>query len=84
MPDRRSATCNYYLCEEAFVLARREGDPLATSARIEHGRLEVFLGRCDIELSKRVRSRFPAGPPWDAAFFDWVASEYDELSKAHR
>jgi hypothetical protein len=79
-PDRRSATCNYYLCDDAFALAEREGDPLAGRARREHDRLADQLGRCDIELSAMVSERFPEGPPWDAAFLDWLASEFERLT----
>lgn len=78
-PDRRSATCNYYLCDDAFALAEREGDPLVPAARLAHDRIVDLLGQCDIELSALVSERFPAGPPWDAAFLDWVASEFEKV-----
>lgn len=72
-PQRRSATCNYYLCEDAFVLAQQQTDPLVPQARVAHDRIEDFLGRCDQELSELIQFRHPNGPPWDAPFLDWVA-----------
>jgi hypothetical protein len=78
-PHQRSATCNYYLCEDAFVLAEEERDPLVAPARKAHDRIADLLGACDIELSALVQERFPEGPSWDAAFFDWIAAEFEKL-----
>lgn len=83
-PRRRSATCNYYVCDEAFVLAEEAGDPSVPSARIAHERIADLLGQCDIELSARVDARFPDKPSWDAAFLDWIAAQLDELLQGRR
>jgi hypothetical protein len=67
------------LCEDAFVLAEHEGDPLVGRSRLVHERIADLLGRCDIELSALVTERFPAGPSWDADFLDWLAAEYENF-----
>lgn len=66
--DLRSATCNYYVCDDAL-----EGQ--GARARVLRDRLTDLYGRWDIELGERVRARFPDGPAWDAAFLDWLAEE---------
>lgn len=83
-PKQRSATCNYYLCDEAFGLAEQQGDPAVVSARAAHERITDLLGQCDNELSARVEACFPAGPTWDAAFLDWVAREFAAVLHRHR
>jgi len=83
-PQQRSATCNYYLCEDAFVLAEHENDPLVSPSRLAHDSVADFLGACDIALSTRVTDRFPAGPPWDEAFFEWLASEFGAILQERR
>lgn len=76
-PHQRSATCNYYLCDDAFVLAENEGEPNVGPAKRAHDHIAELLGVCDLDLSVRVSERFPAGPPWDEAFLDWLAGEFD-------
>ena len=83
-PHQRSATCNYYLCEDAFVLAESESDPLVAPSRLAHDRIADLLGQCDMALSSMVTDRFPEGPPWDAAFFDWLAAELAQLLRTRR
>lgn len=83
-PHQRSATCNYYLCEDAFVLAEQEHDPLVLRARLGHERIADLLGQCDIALSTLVTDRFPEGPPWDAAFFDWLGGELESFMRTRR
>lgn len=83
-PDRRSATCNYYLCEDGFVLAEQEGDPLVRTSRLVHERVADLLGQCDLELSALVTERFPEEIPWDAAFLDWLAAEFETLLRRRR
>lgn len=82
-PRRRSATCNYYLCEDGFVLAEQEADPLVFKARQSHDRIADFLGRCDLELSELVQAHFRDVPPWDAAFLDWLAVLFQAHLKKH-
>ncbi|MGZ3424949.1 MAG: hypothetical protein ACXVEE_44240 [Polyangiales bacterium] len=66
--DRRSATCNYYLCDDAA------GD------RVElRDRLTTLYGEWDLILAERVRARFPEGPPWDVSFLEWLGVELARL-----
>lgn len=83
-PRLRSATCNYYICDEAFVLAEEVGESVVPSARLAHERIADLLGQCDIELSERVSARFSDKPSWDAAFLDWLAAELEELLQHRR
>lgn len=80
-PARRAATCDYYVCDDAIAEAgEARGDPIARRARRTLDRLVESFGRFDRALADRVRARFPEGPPWDAAFLDWVAAELEEVS----
>lgn len=83
-PRLRSATCNYYICEEAFVLAEEADESVVPSARLAHERIADLLGQCDIELSERVSERFSDKPLWDAAFLDWLAAQLEELLQHRR
>jgi hypothetical protein len=83
-PNRRSATCNYYLCEDGFVLAEQSADPLVSKARQAHDRIADFLGQCDMELAALVTEHFPEQPPWDAAFLDWLATHFQTYLKKHQ
>ena len=74
-PERRAATCNYYVCEEA--LAR--GGPDAPRAREVHADLVERFGRWDAELVRQVDARWPNGPSFDAAFLDWLGAAYAAL-----
>lgn len=73
--DRRSATCNYYLCDAA----RAGSGPDETRARAAHDELvEKFVG-WDAEINRRVAERWPAGLTFDAAFLDWLGATFTEL-----
>jgi hypothetical protein len=79
--DRRAATCNFYVCDDAFARAV-EGD-------IEGGRAAVDLlmdahGRWDLEIAARVEARWPDGPPWDATLLTWLGEEYLRLARRDR
>ncbi|HZF53115.1 MAG TPA: hypothetical protein VE093_30890 [Polyangiaceae bacterium] len=83
--DRRSATCNYYLCDDAFEAGgETAGDPTAARARRAHEALTDLYGRWDLELAARIVARYPDGPPWDKPFFQWLAGECAELEGASR
>lgn len=83
--DRRSATCNYYLCDDAFEAGGEgRGDIIAARARRAHEALTDLYGRWDLELAARIEARFPGGPPWDKAFFLWLAEQCAELEGASR
>ena len=75
-PERRAATCNYYVCEDALA----EGGAEAPAARRARDTLEDALGKRDREIGARVAERWPEGPPWDEAFLDWLAAELDQGS----
>lgn len=83
-PERRSATCNYYVCEDALALAEGEPDKRAARARGLNERLADVLGRVDLELSMRIDEVFPEGAPFDAAFLDWLAAASATLFRRAR
>jgi hypothetical protein len=72
--DRRSATCNYYVCDAA-----RTGEH-AERARGAHDDLVKSFVGWDAEIAARVASIWPAGPTYDAAFLDWLGTTFTELS----
>jgi hypothetical protein len=65
--DRRSATCNYYVCDDA--LADDE------HAREVRERLTTDYGAWDLALAERVGE-----PTWDAAFLDRLGEEFRALT----
>ena len=75
--DRRSATCNYYVCDEAWEESPESRGLRA--ARTTQERLTASYAEWDLRLGARVRARFPVGPPWDAVFFDWLGEELGQL-----
>ncbi len=84
-PDRRAATCNYYICDDAFLVGgENQGDPDAVAGREAHAVLMALYGRWDLEILAKVEERWPGGPPWDAAFLDWVGDEYRRQVKRDR
>jgi hypothetical protein len=74
-PERRAATCNYYVCEDALA----EGGSGARAARRARDTLEETCGRWDRALAARVAERWPDGPPWDEAFLDWLVEALDQI-----
>jgi hypothetical protein len=79
--ERRSATCNYFVCEDVFVDGgERRRAPEALASREAHGRLMRIYTRWDEEMSRRIAAAWPEGPPWDAAFLGWLGAEFDRLS----
>ncbi|HLN63961.1 MAG TPA: hypothetical protein VK464_20760 [Symbiobacteriaceae bacterium] len=84
-PDRRAATCNYYICDDAFLYGgENQGNADAVTGREAHAVLMALYGRWDLEVLAKVEERWPGGPPWDAAFLDWVGEEYRRLVKRDR
>lgn len=75
VPERRAATCNYYVCEDALA----QGGPEAARARDVHAELVKDFTRWDAELQRRVDEAWPDGPTFDAAFLDWLAAAFGEL-----
>jgi hypothetical protein len=85
--DRRTATCNFYVCDDAFD--RADAAPEAERAEVAAGRDAVRLlmdahGRWDLEIAERVQARWPEGPTWDAALLAWLGDEYARLVRRER
>jgi len=68
--DRRSATCNYYVCEDALV---QGGDAEAEARRVLEDLVATFTRR-DAELAADVAAAFPDGHAFDAPFLDWLGA----------
>lgn len=84
-PERRAATCNYYICDDAFLYGgENQGDREAVAGREIHATLMTLYGRWDLELLERVNQRWPGGPTWDLPFLDWVGEEFERLIRRDR
>ncbi|WP_437335701.1 hypothetical protein [Sorangium sp. So ce394] len=80
-PDRRAATCNYYVCDDAFAHGGEgRGDPEARAGRRAQDALVDLYGRWDLELAALVLKGWPDGPTWNQDFLDWLGREYDRLA----
>ncbi len=80
-PDRRSATCNYYICDDALA----EGDePEAERARRVCEQLTEIYGTWDLEIQALVEERFPDGPAWDLPFLNWLGGALDIVCSRDR
>jgi len=83
--EQRPATCNYYLCEDAYADGgERRGDPDAPAARRAHALLREVVRRWDEEIAGRIAALWPEGPTWDAAFLAWLGEEFERLSAGSR
>ncbi|MEP7125424.1 MAG: hypothetical protein ABJE95_31115 [Byssovorax sp.] len=81
--DRRAATCNFYVCDDAFAREDKSaGD--ATAGREAVDLLMDTHGRWDLEIAERVQARFPGGLPWDITLLAWLGEEYLRLSRRDR
>lgn len=69
--DRRSATCNYYVCEDAL----REGGENEGEGRRVLEELVASFTRRDAELAAAVAVAFPGGHAFDAPFLDWLGAQ---------
>ncbi|WP_437715293.1 hypothetical protein WMF45_02020 [Sorangium sp. So ce448] len=80
-PERRAATCNYYVCDDAFAHGGEpRGAPEALAGRKAHDALVDLYGSWDLELADRIRERWPDGPPWNLDFLDWLGREVRRLA----
>ncbi len=79
-PSRRPATCNYFLCDEAYAGGGERRD----AARDAHGELMRLYRGWDDALAGEVHARWPDGAPWDAAFLDWLGAAYEALASMSR
>lgn len=79
-PERRSVTCNEYLCEDALEDAALAGDPSARRARTTHVRLERSLADWDAAIAAEVSAR--TGPVvWDEAFLAWLGDAFERVTR---
>lgn len=76
--DRRPATCNYYLCDQAYEMASAGGAPGREAQAI----LQTLYGRWDQEIAEAVAERWPHQIPWEQeenAVWDLVEQVYARL-----
>ncbi|AKT37472.1 hypothetical protein [Chondromyces crocatus] len=99
-PERRSATCNYYVCDEALAEGgESEGEPTARAAstaraagtaseartaREVHTALMDLYAYGDLEIAEAITSAWPAGPVWNEAFLGWLGTRYEEMLRRRR
>lgn len=84
-PERRAATCNYYICDDAFALGgEAQGEPAAVAGREAHALLMSLYGRWDQELLAWIRSEWPRGIAWDTPFLEAVGAMYSRMVKRDR
>ena len=75
--DRRSATCNYYLCDAALGAgAAADG----ARARQAHDDLVAKFIAWEAEITRRLDVTWPDGPTFDAAFLEWLGATFAELT----
>jgi hypothetical protein len=74
--ERRSATCNYYVCDDAL----KEGGADGARARAAHDELVGKFVAWDAEIAERVATCWPEGPAIDAPFLDWLGATVAELT----
>jgi hypothetical protein len=80
-PWRRAATCNYYICDDAFAHGGEpRGDPAALAGREAHDALVDLYGNWDLGLADRIHAAWPDGPPWNQDFLHWLGREYARLA----
>jgi hypothetical protein len=75
--DRRSATCNYFVCDDAFDDAHAEELGTTRRARKVHARLTEDYGRWDLEIAARLGG---TPPRWDRALFDRLGALFVEIA----
>jgi hypothetical protein len=68
--DRRSATCNYYVCEDALV-AGGDAEPQARAVLDD---LVATFTRRDADLAAATAASWPNGHTFDAPFLDWLGA----------
>jgi hypothetical protein len=84
-PERRAATCNYYICDDAFLAGGENQDvPEAVAGREIHATLMALYGRWDLAIMDEVAELWPGGPPWDAPFLDWLGAAYGRHVRTSR
>ena len=82
-PSRRSATCNYFLCADAFAEGGEpKGDPVALKARAIVDDLRPRYTRYDEEIAARFALAWPEWM-WDAPLLDWLGQAFEALDREH-
>lgn len=76
-PERRSTTCNTYVCDEA--LARAEPGDTPDAVGRTRDELEATLARWDAELARALDTRWPEGHPLDAELLDALGAAWPAL-----
>jgi len=74
---RRSVTCNMYICESALTEDKAES-AVAGDIRDAHARIMSDQVRLGERLIEAMSKAYPEGPPYDAAFFDWLVFTYEQ------
>lgn len=84
-PERRAATCNYYICDDAFLAGgENQGVTEAVTGREIHATLMALYGRWDLAIMDEVAEQWPGGAPWDAPFLDWLGTAYERHVRSAR
>lgn len=78
-PEQRPATCNYFLCEDAFTEGSKLDAQEAAQSRRAHAALTAMYARWDEALARELRAAFPEGVSWDAGFLDWLGAAFERL-----
>jgi hypothetical protein len=78
-PERRPATCNYFVCDGALDAAGPTGRADAARARTLGANLAARFERWDAALAAEVSAAWPAGPAFDRAFLVWLGQRFDAL-----
>lgn len=79
--DRRAATCNYYVCEDALS---RGAASASSEARALHAELVERYVAWEAEITARLERAWPEGFAFDAAFLDWLGTTFEELTRLER
>ncbi len=77
-PDRRPATCNYYLCQDAYD--EPSAGASVQTCRTTHAQLAGWYRAWDDTIASLIRELWPGGPVWDTVFLDWLGDRFRELS----
>jgi hypothetical protein len=81
LPERRPATCNYFVCEAALTGDDGSSVPEAGRVRSLQAALAAQFERWDAVLAAHVAVAWPDGAPFDSAFFAWLGARFDALAR---
>ena len=80
-PERRPATCNYYVCDEALLVG--SGAAQAQARKLHESLVSRYI-LWDACFVQEIDELWPEGPPYDTAFFDWLGRRFRELSEGYQ